>query len=203
VLDNGAGIPQETLKTLFKPFARGNTHADGTGLGLYICRDLIANMGGELRYLDNPEGGSCFEIDLTVDLADKLAKEVTNDEVPLLAGKRILLVEDNKTLQLLTEKLLTKQGARVEVADQGLDGLVKYQAGQFDLILSDIFMPEMNGYEFVSELRKRDCRLPIIGLTAATIGEETEQMLAAGADVVMSKPMNITEVCKWLANFSR
>jgi CheY-like chemotaxis protein len=64
-------------------------------------------------------------------------------------------------------------------------------------------MPEMNGYEFVSELRKRDCQQPIIGLTAATIGEETEQMLAAGADVVMSKPMNITEVSKWLANFSR
>ncbi len=203
VLDNGSGIPQETLKTLFKPFARGATHADGTGLGLYICKDLIENMGGTLRYLDNPGGGSCFEIDLTVDLADESANDVADESASLLAGKSILLVEDNKTLQLLSEKLLTKQGARVVLANQGLEGLSHYQAGQFDLILSDIFMPEMNGYEFVSELRKRDCRLPIIGLTAATIGEETEQMLAAGADVVMSKPMNITEVSKWLANFSR
>ena len=203
VLDNGSGIPQETLKTLFKPFARGATHADGTGLGLYICKDLIENMGGTLRYSDNPGGGSCFEIDLTVDLADESANDVADESASLLTGKSILLVEDNKTLQLLSEKLLTKQGARVVLANQGLEGLSHYQAGQFDLILSDIFMPEMNGYEFVSELRKRDCRLPIIGLTAATIGEETEQMLAAGADVVMSKPMNITEVSKWLANFSR
>ena len=203
VLDNGSGIPQETLKTLFKPFARGATHADGTGLGLYICKDLIENMGGTLRYLDNPGGGSCFEIDLTVDLADESANDVADEGASLLVGKSILLVEDNKTLQLLTEKLLTKQGASVVLANQGLEGLSHYQAGQFDLILSDIFMPEMNGYEFVSELRKRDCRLPIIGLTAATIGEEKEQMLAAGADVVMSKPMNITEVSKWLANFSR
>jgi signal transduction histidine kinase len=196
VADDGKGMPDDRVEQLFEAFVRGSTEAEGTGLGLHICREIIQNMGGSLRYETAELGGACFVIELEVELAEvELASEeaaaaqASESQSPL-QGLRVLLAEDNKTIQMLTQKMLTKQGAQVQVCDNGAEALAAYKPGAFDLVLSDIFMPQMNGYEFVAALREQGYRGKVIGLTAATIGEETDKMLASGADAVLSKPIN-------------
>lgn len=192
VEDNGRGVDQKKVDQLFEAYVRGSTEAEGTGLGLHVCREIIQSMGGELSYEANPEGGSRFTIKLEVTKAkdtDTRTNEDRSDDI--LRGKRVLLAEDNKTIQMLTQKMLTKQGANVVVCDNGSEALNVFETGEFDLVLSDIFMPEKNGYELVAGLRNRGFAGIVIGLTAATIGEETDRMLTAGADAVLSKPINL------------
>ncbi len=205
VADDGKGIPADKVEQLFEAFVRGSTEAEGTGLGLHICRQIIQNMGGSLRYEPAELGGACFVIKLEVELADvelasgeAAAAQVRESQSPL-QGLRVLMAEDNKTIQMLTHKMLTKQGAEVQVCNNGAEALAAYNPGAFDLVLSDIFMPQMNGYEFVAALREQGYRGKVIGLTAATIGEETDKMLASGADVVLSKPINIAALNAELA----
>ena len=200
--DNGKGVPADKVDALFEAFVRGSTEAEGTGLGLYVCREIIQNMGGELRYEPNPVGGSRFVVELDARLADSAAPaDKEQPHATALEGMRILLAEDNKTIQMLTQKMLTKQGAQVEVCNNGAEALAAYESGSVDLVLSDIFMPVMNGYQFVAALREQGYEGQVIGLTAATIGEETDKMLAAGANAVLSKPVNIKELTKLVASF--
>lgn len=196
IADNGQGVSADKVEKLFEAFVRGSTEAEGTGLGLHICREIIQNMGGELRYEPRPEGGACFVIELEVDLAKAEPSEPRPDHADesALKGMRVLVAEDNKTIQMLTQKMLTKQGAEVRVCSDGREALEAFEPGKFDLVLSDIFMPEMNGYELASEIRRVDTAVPLIGLTAATIGKETDEMLAAGASAVLSKPINLSKL---------
>ena len=113
----------------------------------------------------------------------------------MLAGLRVLYAEDQKTLQLLTATLLKKQGAQVTLANDGVMALELYQPGAFDFILTDIMMPNLDGYGLTKALRERGFDGKIIGLTAATIGLETDQLLIAGADATLSKPVDIKKLC--------
>jgi CheY-like chemotaxis protein len=112
-----------------------------------------------------------------------------------------LLAEDNPTIQMLTKRMLEQRGANLVVANNGEEALLKVQEQSFDLILSDIFMPKMNGYKLVESIREQGIQTPVIGLTAATIGEETDKMLAAGANAVLSKPVNIQDLTNLVASF--
>lgn len=198
--DNGKGVPAEKADELFEAFVRGSTEAEGTGLGLHICREIIQAMGGDVRYEPNPAGGSRFVIELDVSVADSsVPVDEQESQSSSFAGLRILLAEDNKTIQMLTQAILTKQGAQVQVCNHGAAALSVFKPGAFDLVLSDIFMPEMNGYEFVAAVREQDRNVKVIGLTAATIGAETDKMLAAGADAVLAKPINIETLKTQLA----
>jgi len=201
VADNGKGVSADKVEKLFEAFVRGSTEAEGTGLGLHICREIIQNMGGDLRYEPRPEGGACFVIELEVDLAktdpSKQLKTQANESP--LKGMQVLLAEDNKTIQMLTQKMLEKHGAQLAVCNNGKEALEAFEPGKFDLVLSDIFMPEMNGYEFARQVRLVDTAVPLIGLTAATIGKETDEMLAAGASAVLSKPISLSKLSAKLA----
>lgn len=200
VEDNGKGIEADAVDKLFQAFVRGSTAAEGTGLGLNICRQIMTGMGGDLRYEPNPSGGSRFIVEFEakpVDEGEKPAESADNSDV--FAGMRVLLAEDNKTLRLLTEKILTKQGATVYACSDGAEALSVFGTGSFDLVLSDIFMPIVDGYELVSSLRKQGFAGKIIGLTAATIGDETRQMVDCGADTVLSKPLSIDRLRSLLA----
>lgn len=194
VEDNGKGIDAEVVDKLFGAFSRGESDKDGTGLGLFISRDLARKMGGDVSYSEREGGGACFELTALLRLPGARAFEQAPERViseDLLQGKRVLVAEDNKMLQMLTRKLIEKLGAEVEVAENGMVALERAEVADFDLVMSDIFMPEMDGYTLARSLRKRDARLPIIGVSAATIGEETDQMLASGADRVIAKPLSV------------
>lgn len=198
VKDNGRGIPLEERDHIFDSFVRGKkVTADGTGLGLSIVKNIVNSIGGSIAYVDNNSGGAIFRVKLAFDIvegteSDKLKRY---GNVDVLKGRKILIVEDNKTIQMLTQKVLEKKGAKVEVSDNGREALTRLQKREFfNYILSDIMMPEMDGYEFVKHARDMGFKNPIIGLTAATIGEEQQAMLDAGADAVLAKPINIIKL---------
>lgn len=202
VADNGRGIPQESLSKVFDAFERGDSRAEGTGLGLFVCKEIVSLMGGDLHYETSEQGGAEFVIELVVNLS----KQTSETPVPIdnpLEGKRVLMAEDNNVIQMLTAKMLKKQGASVVVNSDGQQALDAYAEGAFDLVLSDIFMPELDGYGLVKGLRERGYTGPIVGLTAATIGAETDLMLEAGADIVISKPIELAKLQAFLIEYDK
>lgn len=196
VSDNGTGLDPSMQSRLFEAFARGHTDADGTGLGLYICQQLANQINGQLSYQPREGCGSCFTLEFSArrpneETLEQLQPTEFQDNI---RGKRVLLAEDNKTIQMITAKMLENAGASLALAENGQAALELYQhtPDAFDLILTDIMMPQMDGYQLTRELRALGCTLPIIGVTAATIGTESEQLLEQGATQVIFKPISIS-----------
>ena len=189
--DNGKGIPKEQWESIFEPFERGDTEADGTGLGLHICREIARASGGELILDASPDGGCRFTLLMPLDdvVKDQEDKPVSLACADSLSGKSILFAEDNLTLRMLTEQILKGLDAQYKPAINGAEALALAAEQDFDLVLTDIFMPEVDGFELVETLRKRGFNKPIIGITAAMVGDETERLLAVGADIVVPKPV--------------
>ena len=196
VEDSGAGIGVESVSELFSAFQRGDTTADGTGLGLYISRELARNLlKGDVSYLPRTGGGSVFQFDFQLKaVAPSQRVDTPSTQASVIAGKRILFVEDTATLRILGAKVLEKAGARVLVAEQGADALDLIATNDIDLVLTDIMMPVMDGYELCRSLRERGFRAPIIGVTGATVGDEASMLLTAGADAVLAKPLKLAKL---------
>ena len=195
ISDNGRGLDPSMQASLYEAFARGNTDADGTGLGLFICKQLAEQMGGELRYQPRNGGGSSFILQFSAELPnEETLQRLQPKELPdNVKGKRVLLAEDNKTIQMVTAKMLERAGVTTTLAHDGKTALELYASTPqaFDLILTDIMMPQMDGYQLTRELRELGCNLPIIGITAATIGDERERLLEQGATQVVAKPLTM------------
>ena len=190
VEDDGKGVPQEHQQQLFDSFFRGDKTREGTGLGLSIVQNLSRLMGGDVQYFESSHGGAGFRVVLN------LNRVVGNIEEPSglisLAGMRAVFAEDNATIQLLTRTLLEKAGVVVASAKDGAEALELFDAGlEYDLVLTDMQMPNLDGVELTKELRARNFKRPIICVSAATIGDETDSILAAGADAVISKPISL------------
>lgn len=195
VSDDGKGISDQQLAELFKPFARGDSKAEGTGLGLHITKSWIEEIGGSVSYrrLDK---GSEFSVLVPFDHTESdLAESESESESDLnhvraIASQlRVLLVEDDKVLQMVTSKMLGELFKSVELATDGREGLSK-SSENFDLILTDYFMPNMTGVEMIAQLRETGYTQPIIGATAATISGQVDEILSAGANQVLLKPIN-------------
>lgn len=201
VEDNGKGIPEGLREAVFGAFSRGDTRADGTGLGLYITRELAQKLDGTVEYFESSKGGAGFKVGFTLDLhLDAEEQEVVEEAIPVaLQGKRILFAEDQKTLQLLTSKLLQDAGAEVVVCDNGKQALEAFRAGEFDIVLTDLMMPEMTGDELIRYIRADGFTGQVVALTAAIIGKETEALLEAGSDAVLNKPLDIQEMKRTVA----
>jgi len=198
IADDGKGIKPELQTKVFESFTRGDSNKEGTGIGLSICKELVSNLGGELLLESDGITGSHFTFTITLDI------EVSDGATPsayrlqaeesVLEGLAVLVVEDNLTIQLLTKKTLESKGALVVTASNGDEGLQKAKSQTFDLILSDLMMPVMDGAEMIKILRSMDVDASIIGVTAATIGGERDQLLKAGADLVIAKPFKIDSI---------
>lgn len=203
VSDNGRGIPFEERATIFEPFIRGKqTRAEGTGLGLSIIKGLLEQYNGTIEYQPNPKGkGAMFVIQMELDICEsETTTKYNSKHVNMLEGKKILVAEDNLTIQMLTKAMLEKRGATVITVNNGREGIELLGSRKyFNIIISDIFMPEMEGYEFVTMARAMGFTGPIIGATAAVLGEEIERMVASGADVCLEKPLNVAKLNKELA----
>ena len=194
VVDDGKGIPEEKVPSLFQPFQRGDTQADGTGLGLHIAKTWIDELGGSLSY-KALEPGSEFKVMIPL-----LSPDIKAGAEPLQTRRRdteqraqqlrVLYVEDDKVLQLVSSKLMQKLFKSVDLATDGVEGLDKAQRGNYDLIMTDFFMPNMTGVQMTAELRKIGLTTPIVGVTAATIAGQRQEMLDAGVNSVLFKPIN-------------
>lgn len=196
VSDNGVGIPASEVPTIFDPFVRGKeTKSDGTGLGLSIIKDIAKQYNGDVTYKDNVPYGSTFEVTFVNSKHEPLNVKPPSTAVAsenYLDKKTILFAEDNATVQMLSKKMLENRGATVIAVNNGKEALALLnQNVYFDFILTDIMMPEIDGYELTTIARTLGYNKPIIGVTAATIGDETSRLLDAGANFCIEKPINL------------
>jgi len=206
VSDTGVGIPPEKQEKVFESFtqADGSTSRKygGTGLGLTITRRLAELLGGELTLTSEQGGGSVFSLTIPagVDVTkqplldrDNIDDHVRDEHDKLKEAKfsgHILVAEDVRSNQMLAKWLLEKVGFEVTVAEDGNEAVQKVRSRSFDLILMDIQMPGMNGYEATKTLRNEGVKTPIIALTASAMSGDEGKCICAGCDDYLSKPID-------------
>jgi PAS domain S-box-containing protein len=205
VKDTGIGVPAEKQRMIFEAFAQvdGSTTRKygGTGLGLTISAQLVELMGGKIWVESQEGGGSTFHFTARLELQQERAGEVGAQRVPLPvrpAGTvrrplHVLVAEDCPANQMLAVRLLEKRGHTAVVAQDGREALTAFDLGRFDVVLMDVQMPGMNGFEVTAAIRERE-RLtgehtPIIAMTAYAIRGDRERCLAAGMDRYLAKPI--------------
>lgn len=201
VKDTGIGIPKEKLTTIFEAFTQANNDTarryGGTGLGLAIVKQLAELQGGSVAVSSEEGKGSCFYFRIKYKKNTECVKQkkvpVINTQ-PITQKLNILLVEDNAMNQLLARKILTDWEWNVDTADNGNEAIEKLRNNKYDLILMDIQMPEMDGYETTRKIRDifetPTCNIPIIAMTAHVMPTEEERCYAAGMNGYVSKPFD-------------
>ncbi len=201
VTDTGIGIPEDKLQTIFESFAQasGDTTRKygGTGLGLTITKQLVELQGGSVFVKSKENEGSQFSFTLTFEKENELPKRNENEETYVytrLEGKKVLLVEDNSMNQLLAKKILNSWNLKYDVAANGKIAIEKLANEDYDIILMDMHMPEMDGYEATKYIRTEmpppKSLIPIIAVTANAILGEEEKCRAAGMNDYISKPLD-------------
>lgn len=213
VVDDGIGIPPEQIERLFEPFERGHDGStknqdprakpDGSGLGLFIVKNSIELLGGTVDHFV-PRRGKGTGYRVTMPVRPESIKDYETHEAE--AGPkefdfkkfRLLLAEDNPLVAQVTKARLSRIFGDVHWAENGKAALDAFDEFQPDVIISDLFMPEMDGDEFISSLRSRQVRVPIIGLTAAVVGDDAQRFDVAGADLIMAKPLNMDNLSTFL-----
>ena len=195
VQDSGIGISKEKQKQIFEPFSQADDSIDrkygGTGLGLAISSQFLSLMGSQMQ-LESKEGiGSRFFFTLELDIAapsQKLQKN-TPKRFAKTQDKKVLVVEDNKTNQLLLSILLEERGIPHDVADNGKQALRKIEKNDYALVFMDINMPVLDGLSTIKKLRKQGFDKPIISLSANVMESDIEEFQKAGADDYLHKPI--------------
>jgi signal transduction histidine kinase/ActR/RegA family two-component response regulator len=211
IRDTGIGIAFEKQTLVFEPFrqADGSTtrRYGGTGLGLSICQRLVAMMGGRIWVVSQPGAGSTFHFTIIAAAAAEPARQAAPPAATgtsLAAAIHVLLVEDNMVNQKLARRIMENAGYTVVCAMDGREGVEACAAQHFDLVLMDLQMPHMDGFEATAELRRREAisggHLPIIALTANAMPGDRERCLAAGMDGYVSKPMKRPELFQAIAS---
>ena len=202
VQDSGIGIPADKLNDIFESFtqAKGDTTRKygGTGLGLTIVKKLVNLMKGEIKVLSEPDKGSKFIVTVTLPKAAADAKKVddTDDIKDIQLGKlNILLAEDNELNQILAKRVITNFGCEIDIAENGKLALEKLREKDYDIILMDIMMPEMDGLEATKIIRNEFSapkkNIPILAMTAFIFTESSDnKYLEAGMDDYILKPFN-------------
>jgi signal transduction histidine kinase/ligand-binding sensor domain-containing protein/ActR/RegA family two-component response regulator len=208
VTDTGIGIAPEHQQRIFEAFAQadGSTTRKygGTGLGLAISARLVRLMGGEITVVsraDGPAPGSTFSFTawLAVDQLRAVATPVSEAAVEAAEPRRlhVLLAEDNPVNQMVASRLLEKAGHVVTTVDTGAAAVAAVRERQFDVILMDVQMPEMNGFEATRAIRALEnghSRTPIVAITAHAMRGDEERCLEAGMDGYVSKPVRAQEL---------
>jgi PAS domain S-box-containing protein len=201
VEDTGIGISTDKLKKIFDSFEQAEDDTSskygGTGLGLTIVKKLVELKGGELTVSSQIGKGSLFNFVNWFTLATekteaKPVEKVSPKNMAPLTDVRVLIVEDNVVNQYLLSKILKDWDVAIDVVDNGKKAIDALREKDFDLILMDTHMPEMNGYEAAKIIRgdfeEPKCSIPIISLSAASFDHEQQEALNAGMNDVLSKP---------------
>ena len=210
VEDSGIGIPAGKLNAVFEQFVQADASTTrlygGTGLGLAISRSLARLMGGEITVESRVDSGSIFrfEIPLATVAEARPGVEPVGQAGGTVdcRGRRILLAEDNVVNQRVASRLLEKLGAQVDIAQNGVEALDMALEADYDLVLMDCQMPEMDGFEATRRIRaSRGGRsaVPIAALTANAMAGDRERCLEAGMDDFLAKPINADKLASLLA----
>lgn len=203
ISDTGIGIDPARLNQIFLAFEQADSSTTrrfgGTGLGLAITRRLVALFEGSIEASSEPGHGSCFEVRLPYVPAENASLPAphaitASPQAERLAGISILAAEDNEVNQLVLEDMLLSEGARLEMVGNGRAALERVAAsrpGTFDIVLMDIQMPEMDGYEATRRIHLLAPALPVIGQTAHAMAEEKAKCMDAGMAEHIAKPIDL------------
>ena len=206
VADNGIGMSQEFQKHIFEPFERERTSTvskvEGSGIGMGIVKKLVELMGGTVEVESKIGVGSTFTVTIPCRIASEdeiqAKREINPSDQKCLCGTRILLTEDNDLNAEIATELLQEEGCTVDRAKDGVecvDMLEKAANGTYQLILMDIQMPVMNGYDAAKKIRRMDdpqkADIPIIAMTANAFSEDKQAALDAGMNDHVAKPINM------------
>ena len=200
IADTGIGIAPEKHALIFEPFrqADGSTTREfgGTGLGLAICRTLVEVFGGRI-WVESTIAGSTFHFTArlaVVSHAIVAPQAALSAARPSRASLKVLLAEDNRVNQMVAKRLLERWGHKVVVAATGREAVAAQAKQKFDLILMDVQMPDMNGFEATAAIRAAQGRsrdsTPIIAMTAHAMKGDRERCLTGGMDGYVSKPID-------------
>jgi CheY-like chemotaxis protein/HPt (histidine-containing phosphotransfer) domain-containing protein len=222
VRDSGIGISEEQRSALFQPFSQADTSTTrtfgGTGLGLAICRQLAELMGGSIELASKPGAGSTFSLVLPLARGDASKVEperpvMREDDFPTrpLPGieeaqrenSLVLVVDDHATNREVLTRQLARAGFACETAADGEEGLHRWESGDYALVLTDIHMPKLDGYQLTAEIRKAERRMqrqrtPVIAITANVSKGEPERCIAMGMDGFLGKPLRIAQLSEAL-----
>lgn len=210
VSDNGCGMTPELLKHAFEPFVRSEASVTnkipGTGLGLPITKNLVEVMGGEISVSSVPGEGTCFEVTLTLSIAQTEAEAAADSASSVLRGKRFLCAEDNELNAEILQEILAGYGASCSVFSDGEQLVRAFESiapGEYDAILMDIQMPNMNGLEAARAVRAGrnplGASIPIIAMTANAFEEDVRSCLEAGMNAHISKPISAGAIARAVA----
>lgn len=215
VEDNGYGMTEEYLKTIFEAFTRAENSTtnkvQGTGLGMAITKNIVELMGGTITVSSQVDKGSLFRVELELRILDeqdekKKEEEAAEDmEEISLEGLHLLAAEDNEINAEILSELLNIEGVSCEIVENGKIAAERFadsEEGKFDAILMDVQMPVMNGYEATRAIRalKRDdaVQIPIIAMTANAFAEDVKEALNAGMNAHVAKPIDMKLLKKTL-----
>ncbi len=210
VSDSGIGLEPEQASRLFHVFTQGDQSTrrrfGGTGLGLVLSKKIAQSLGGDVVLEASQSGkGSTFKATVTnhrglkilpaqkskAFAPEPIAKTSKEDR---FTGKKVLVVDDSPDNQLLLKVLLTRMGFAVDGAEDGFEAIRRVGGAQFDVVLMDVQMPGMDGFECTTELRKSGYRGAIVALTANALKETRDQCLAVGCDEFLTKPLDLAKM---------
>lgn len=198
VRDTGAGISEQEQQQLFRPFhqtALGKRSA-GSGLGLVICREIVERMPGKISITSQPGTGTTMTVTLVTGTSDRAQGEpVTAQEVVNLpATLRIVIAEDNPVNRLLLRRQLDTLGYHVDEAEDGVQALNLITSRDYDLLITDLNMPDMDGITLTKRVREIHQQILIWGLTANAQTDEKERCMAAGMNLCLFKPIDLQQL---------
>lgn len=221
VIDTGIGITEAQLSQLFQEFSQGDTSVTrafgGTGLGLAISARLAHILGGKIEVTSHPGTGTTFTCNIHAGLVDSVPlihpekkhnstsdASISQIAQPVLSCN-VLIVDDRRDIRYLVKQFLKKSGAEVESVNDGLEAIERVEQGQnsYDMILLDMQMPRLDGYQTAERLRSLGFKRPIIALTADAMHGDMTRCLASGCDAFLSKPINTKELIETVARYTQ
>lgn len=212
ITDNGMGMSEEFQRTIFEPFTRAQTSTvsgiQGTGLGMTITKNIVDMMGGTIEVHSKEHEGTQFVVCIPCRIAQQPTTSQPSPEQGRFdfCGKRVLLVEDNELNMQIAHEILSAMGLEVEGVYDGTEAVTRMEEvedGRYDLILMDIQMPQMDGYEATRHIRALDdtskASIPIIAVTANAFAEDREMAMDAGMNDFLTKPYDVPQIMETLA----
>ena len=197
VEDTGIGMSEEFIQNkLFKPFVQKNTRIDGAGLGMSIVQELVKKMNGSIEVKSKENKGTLFIACLPLEMDKNPVKtQSLKPKTVSIENLSILVVEDNDINMEVIEFMLQSEGAIVYKARNGKEAVEQFdQIKDLDLVLMDLMMPVMDGYEATLQIRKKDKKIPILAMSANAYMQDIQKCYQAGMNGHISKPLYLEDL---------